>query len=115
MARKRIGFRNHRALIQEHNGNQDDNGQPTYTVEADWLLVEPQWPVEMVAASGGERLRGRQVAASVTHVLFGEYFGAKEIRPDMRCIIDSSVYGIVSVLDKDGTSMEMRVEVKRET
>ena len=70
---------------------------------------------EMIAASGGEVVRGRQVTATTTHVLFGEYFGGEGVNPEMRALIEGKWYNVTSVLDKDGLSEEQRIELKVET
>ena len=114
MTRHRYGFRNYVASFQQHNGNVDDHGTPTYSIDLDWVTVVPEWPVEKVAASGGEILRGRQIAASTTHVLYGEYFSSDGITPEQRCVIDGEIYQIVSVMDLEGRNRERRVELRRE-
>ena len=112
--RKRHGQRRHKATAWQHDGSQDDAGQPTYSNDTDWSPVVTNWPVELVAVRGGETLRGRQVAAETTHVVFGEYFGGNGILPEHRCVIDGVTFGVVSAMDIDGLSTELRVELKRE-
>ena len=110
-----IGKRQHRATFSQHDGTVDTHGNPTYATSDDWDAVVSDWPVEMLATSGGERLRGRQVTAETTHVLFGEYYGGNSITTDMRAVINSVIYHVVSVLDENGDSRNLRVELKRES
>ena len=112
--RERIGSRQHRATVSQHDGTQDSHGTPTYETSGDWDAVVTDWPCEVVAVRGGETLRGRQVAAETTHVLFGEYHGGSSITPEMRAVISGTTYHVVSALDMDGDSRELRVEVRRE-
>ena len=111
--RNRVGYRRHSASFFEHNGTTDDLNQRTYDNDNDWLPVVVNWPVELVGVSGGEVLRGRQVSAESTHVLFGEAFGGAGIEPTNRCVIAGTTYGITSVIEPDGDNMELRVELKR--
>ena len=117
--RLNIGARLHLATFYQHNGNTDDLGQPTYTVDTDWLPVVINWPVEKLGVSGGETLRGRQVASETTHVLFGEAQGGLGIMPKHRCEVTDlngswQRYQVTSVLDRDGINQELRVEIKRQ-
>ncbi len=59
-------------------------------------------------------LRGKQVSAQTTHVLFGEYHAVTTITTDMKVTVNSVEYGIVVVHDMDGDSKETRVECRRE-
>lgn len=116
--RNRDGKRRHMATFQQHDGTTDAHGHPTYFTEADWDNVL-QWPCEVTTAHGGEVLRGRQVTAETTHVLFGEYFSAEGVTAAMRCKIPSDdgtmvTYDVVSAYDPDGLSRELRVELKRD-
>ena len=111
--RKRYGQRNYYASFQEHNGDQDTHGTPTYGDAADWITVVPQFPAELVSTTGGEVLRGRQISAITTHVLYGEYYSGEGIKPNHRCVIDGKLYEVVSVLDMDGRHRELRVELKQ--
>ena len=114
MRRERIGNRQHRATFSQHDGTQGADGNPTFTTSADWDAFVTDWPCEMVAVRGGESLRGRQVAATTTHVLFGEYQGANGILPPMRCVINGNTRQVVSVMDVTGEQREMRIELKKE-
>ena len=113
--RDRIGARRHRATFTQHNGTQDDHGQPTYTTPGDWDTVVQSWPCEVLTVSGGERIRGRQVAGETTHVLFGEYYGGKDATDNMRVTVDGVTYDVVTAYDPAGDHREWRVEAKRET
>ena len=112
--------RRHFATVKVHNGTLDGNGQPTYDITGDWISVVTDWPVEMKAVRGGEKLRGRQVAANTTHVIFGDFNGGNGILPEMHAVITNTVTGkietheIVAAMDPDGDGREMRVELKRE-
>lgn len=114
MRRERIGSRQHRVTVSQHDGTQDTHGNPTYTTTGDWDAVVTDWPVELIAVRGGEKVRGRQVTSETTHVLFGEYYGGSGILPEMKAVLNGTTYEVVAALDLDGDSREMRVEVKRE-
>ena len=108
-----MGNRIHAATFKKHNGNVE-NGQETLNKESDWTTFTQNWPCELMAVRGGETIRGRQVAEHTTHVLFGEYYGAVGITPEMKCVIAGKTRNIVSVMDMDGDSREMRIELKEE-
>jgi SPP1 family predicted phage head-tail adaptor len=108
------GKRRDNALIQKHNGNADKYGQPTYKVEADWETVI-RWPCQFQSTSGGEFLRGRQVTAQSTHVLWGDYAAVRNVTTDMRVKIRGQVLGIINVDDLFGDQKEMSIDAKRET
>ena len=112
--RERIGSRRYRATVSQHDGTQDSHGTPTYGTSGDWDAVVTNWPCEVLAVRGGETVRGRQVAANTTHVLYGEYHGGASITPEMKCVINGTTYQIVSALDMDGQRREIRVELQRE-
>jgi len=109
------GKRRHTAVIQKHNGNTDDYSQPTYKVEADWDTVIKGWPCQFQTTSGGEFLRGRQVTAQTTHVLWGDYSAVRNVTPDMRIKISGLVLGILDASDLFGDQREMSIDAKRET
>ena len=100
--------------MSQHDGTVDIHGEPTLSDPTDWRAVITDWPIEMLAVSGGESLRGRQVSDGTTHVLFGGYSGGRAITPEMQCVINGELYEIVSVLDVEGDRQELRVEVKKE-
>lgn len=112
--RHRIGNRRHRADIYQHDGSVDGFGQPDKHEAGSWTEYIADWPCEIITASGGESIRGRQVSETTTHVFFGEYFGATGITSKMKIIVDSQTYAINSVYDPAGDSREMRVEGKIE-
>ena len=114
MARKRIGFRNRYVSFLRHNGNVDASGNPTYSTPDDWYLVARGWPAEVLNTSGGEVIRGRQVTAETTHVLYGEWSYVQEISPRDRITFNGVTLEIVSVTDPEGLRYEMRIEAKRE-
>lgn len=72
------------------------------------------WPCEWRSVSGGERLRGKQVTTATTHVVIGDYHFVSSVTSAMRCVINSVIYGVVSVRDIEGDSREMFIELKRE-
>ncbi len=112
--RKRVGYRIHSATFQRHNGNVDGNGTPTYNLPNDWAATAGPWPCELVTATGGEVLRGKQVSARTTHVAFGERFGSQTVTTMDRAVIGGESYGIVAVIDSDGMNRESRIELRRE-
>lgn len=112
--RRRTGARTKVAAFQQHSGTVDDYGTPTYTNDDDWSTVVAAWPAEQVGVRGGEVIRGRQVAAVTTDVLFGEYYGGSLIASDMRCVLNGVIYQVVSAVDTEGMNRELRVELKRE-
>ena len=116
MAMKTADFfkpRIHVATIEQHNGNQDELGHPTYTNDADWRIVVPRWPCELLTASGGERLRGRGLSASTTHVFIGEWAAVQNVTPDMRLNVGGKIYNITAVYEPDGLNREMRIEARQ--
>lgn len=115
MTNRSFKKRIHQATFWKHNGNQDEFGNPTYTVDADWIQQPIKWPCEVLGASGGEVMRGRQVTATTTHVLYGEWFGVVTVTSDMRCQIeDGTRFEIVALLEPDGLSTEGRLDCRRE-
>lgn len=117
--RGRTGYRRHQATFVEHNGTTDENGQPTFGTESDWVPVVASWPVELVSVGGGETVRGPQVTAETTHVLYGEYFGGVGINAEQRCTVEINgallTYNVIAARDLRGISEELRVDVKQET
>lgn len=113
--RFRAGSRRHQADFEQHDGTIGTHGNPTYKTSGDWDTIVSAWPCELLTTKGGESLRGRQVTADTTHVLFGEYQGATSVTTDMRAVIDGTTYDVVSVYDPDGDGREMRVELRIET
>lgn len=111
---RRVGKQRHRATFSQHDGTQDSHGTPTYETSADWDAVVTGWPCEMLTKSAAEKLKGQRVQETTTHVLYGEYHGAKTVTPDMKVVIDSVEYGVVSAFDRFGTSRELVIEIKRE-
>lgn len=111
---RRAGAARHRADFQQHDGTQDGHGTPTYTTAGDWDTVVSAWPCELLTTNGAESLRGQQLQPTTTHVLLGEYHGAKTVTPDMRAVIDSVTYAVVASFDPMGNSREIRIELKRD-
>ena len=112
--RNTVGARQWNATISRHNGTLDGNGNPTYQTDADWVAVNLAWPCEKITVQGSEVLRGRQVSAVTTHVLFGWYSSVSEVLPSDRVTINAETFSVVAVLDVDGDNMTARMEVKRE-
>lgn len=114
--RRHTGKRRHVARVEKHDGPgmYDEHGTPTFTDDGDWQVVIPDWYCELKAVRGGEVIRGRQVSDTTTHVMFGNYYPADKITPDMRVRIGNSIYNVVAAYDLDGDSREMRVETKSE-
>ena len=112
--RKRIGMRRHKATFTAHNGSVDSYGQPTYDDPSQWTEVVSGWPCELITTVGGEVIRGRMTNAKTTHVAYGEFFGAKDVTPKHRCVIDGVSYGVTCVIDADGLQMERRIELRGE-
>lgn len=114
------GDMRHRCTFEQHDGTLDGAGQPTYTTAGDWDPIISDWPCKLQSTAGGERIRGRQVTAETTHVLFGHFSFAQTATADMRAVVTSSTtgvattYQVVSVLDMDGEGRELRVELRRE-
>jgi len=113
--RNRRGGWQHVASFSQHNGRVNEHNLPTVANPGDWRVVVREYPCEVLSTSGGETIRGRQVTAYTTHVLFGDYFAARNIKPDMRVKVKGMKLNIVSVLDPDGDQFEMRIECKAET
>jgi len=109
-----IGKSQHRATFSQHDGTQDAHGNPTYDTSADWDAVVTDWPCQMLTKRGAERTKGIRLLETTTHVLTGEYHGAKSVTPDMKVVVNSIEYGVVYAFDPYGTSRELIVEIKRE-
>jgi SPP1 family predicted phage head-tail adaptor len=108
--RDRIGSRRHRATFSSYTEEQDYHGNPNYAAET----FREDVPVEMLSTSGGERIRGRQVTAETTHVMYSDYYNLEGVTAQMQALVGGVLYHVVSVLDMDGDRREIRVELKRE-
>ena len=113
--RGRAGKRRHRASVIEHNGNQDDHGGYTFADPEDYQTIVTGYPVELITTGGDERVRGRQLIAETTHVMYGEYHGGKSITSEMKVKIEGVTYEVIAAYDPQGDKREMRVEMKRES
>jgi len=111
--RYRVGKRRDSAVFEKHNGNVDDYGMPTYTIDVDWDRVV-SWPCEFLSAKGGEFLRGRQVSAEASHVLYGDFSAVRDVTQDMRIKVRGLTLGIIDVSDLFGDMREMVIDAKRE-
>ena len=115
MARKRIGMRSHYAKFKRHIGTLDDYGNPTYQKAEDWTDTGPgSWPCELLGTAGGETLRGRQVTAEATHVMYGWKIPAGSVRPTDRVVVGQQTFEVVAVMDPDGRGFETRIDAKEE-
>lgn len=112
--RRAVGTRNHKATFFRHNGTTDVSGNPTYSVDADWEQLNQGWPCEMISGTAGETIRGRQVVAETTHLLYGDWAAVKFVEPTDRVQIGGVRFSITSVSDPGGDRMETRIEIKRE-
>lgn len=112
--RKRVGHRNHSATFSRFNGATNSAGNPQYENPGNWIAVLKVWPCEMVSASGGETIRGRQVTANTSIVLFGDYAAAKYVLESDRVTVDGRVLGVAAAYDAEGDKMELRVECREE-
>lgn len=116
MARKRYGKRRYTATFSQHNGKRDSHGNPTVDIPTDWTPVLAGWPCEKLTTRGGETVRGKQVTAQTTHVLFGEFFGANGVNAEMRVMIPGEPnMSVVAAYDPEGTQTEIRIEAKVES
>ena len=112
--RERTGSRRYRADVQQHDATVDGHGSPTFTTAGDWDTVVTGWPCEILTTTGGETIRGRQVSATTTHVLYGQFAGGSSITPEMRLVVNGVNYSVVSAYDPDGMRRKIRVEAKRQ-
>lgn len=116
MARNRIGKRRYNATFLEFNGKQTETGFPDYTDPTNWVPVVANWPCELIGVGSGETVRGRQVTAETTHVIFGEWFGGEGVKSGHRCRVDGREMSVAGPpLDMDGMKLEMRIELKQES
>lgn len=112
--RKNVGARRHSAVFYRHNGKTDESGLPTYGVAADWSQVGGSWPCEIQTTNGGEVIRGRQVAAETSHILYGDFAAVQTVKPTDRLRAAGVGLEVVAVIDQHGLRDEMRIECKRE-
>lgn len=89
----------------------DAAGQPSRV----WVTLPgaESLPAEVVSVAGGEKLRGRQVAAETTVVATVRYRSG--IDATQRVVYESGTYGIVRAHDPYGDRREMRIEMKQAT
>jgi SPP1 family predicted phage head-tail adaptor len=104
----RAGSLRHRITIQEATLTQDAHGQPI----ASWgtLAGGRNLPARVDSVEGGERIRGRQVAAEATTLFTTRYL--RGITPQMRVTYQGRTLPIVRVSDPDGKRLELRIECK---
>ena len=107
-------YRRHVARFYYHNGNRDEHNNPTLSRESDWIARPVVFYCEMQGAGGGEKVRGRQVTAVTSHVLFGEARGITTVQAADRCVIGDKRFEVVTKGDPDGLDTEGRIELRRE-
>ena len=64
---------------------------------------------QIVATGGSERLRGRQVDATVTHMVTVRF--ADDIEPTWRLRQGSRYYNIVAAYDPDGSNQYLEIQL----
>ena len=110
--RKRIGHRNHLAIIESPPVTLDEYGQRAY-VSGSWTTVISDWWCELVDLGGGELLDGVQTKTSTQKVAIGDSPAIKGlVNTQCRLTIDSVVYGIVAIRDVAGDNKTVRLEIK---
>ena len=114
-SRFKIGNRSHVATFQRHDGTLDEYGQPTYDNPDDWDTIVPLWYCELMGAKGGETVRGRQVTALASYVLYGDWPEVSGVVASDRILVDGLTLGILDVTDTTGRQMEMVIDAKVET
>lgn len=104
----RAGSLRHRITIQTPTATQDAAGQPVLT----WSTFggTTQIPAKVESVTGGERIRGKQVAAEATIVFTIRCISG--VTTQMRVLYDSRTLGIVRVSDPYGDRRELRIECK---
>jgi len=112
--RYRTGKRRDVAVFEKHNGNVDEYGTPTLTIDSDWDRFV-SWPCEFLGSKGGEFLRGRQVTSQASNTLYGDYSAVRDVTTEMRLKIRKLTFGLLDVTDAFGDMREMVIDVKRET
>ena len=110
--RKRIGHRNHKALIESPPTALDEYGQRSYTTGS-WTTVIDGWWCELVDLGGGEILDGVQTKESTQKVAIGDSPAVSgSINTQCRVTIDGTVYGVTAVRDISGDRRTIRVEMR---
>ena len=89
------GFMRHKLLLQKENITADASGQEVPS----WTLVDSVFG-EVLGTTGGERIRGQQVAADISSVV--TIWHRTEVSPQMRFVHGSRNLHIVSARDTDG-------------
>jgi len=112
--RNKVGARAHVASFFGHDGSVDSSGQPTFNDPTAWTQIATGWYCEVLATSGNETMRGKQVTAQTKRVLWGDFAAVKDITPRMRCKVDGIVSDVIAVLDDSGEKREMRIELGEE-
>ena len=110
--RKRIGYRNHSALIESPPTTLDEYGQRSYGTGS-WTTVISDWWCELVDVGGGEILDGVQTRESTQKVAIGDSPAVSgTVDSSCRVTIDGKVYGVTAVRDIAGSNRTMRIELR---
>lgn len=108
------GMRRRIISVEKHDGTVTD-GEPTYETDADWDSLNALYrvPASYQGVTGGEVIRGLQMEANTTglfRVLSTPR--TRDIKPRMRIRMDGRKMNIVSVVDRDGDSRELFIQVR---
>lgn len=110
--RKRVGYRNHVALIESPPVTLDEYGQRSYGTGT-WTTVIDGWWCELVDVGGGEILDGVQTKESTQKVAIGDSPAVSgSVTSECRATIDGVVYGINAVRDIAGSNRTIRLELR---
>ena len=110
--RKRIGYRNHSALIESPPTTLDEYGQRSYGTGT-WTTVVSDWWCELVDVGGGEILDGVQTRDATQKVAIGDSPAVSgTVDSKCRVTIDGTVYGVTAVRDIAGSNRTIRIELR---
>jgi len=110
--RKRIGYRNHSALIESPPTTLDGYGQRSYSTGT-WTTVVSDWWCELVDVGGGEILDGVQTREATQKVAIGDSPAVNgSVNSSCRVTIDGNVYGVTAVRDIAGSNRTIRIELR---
>lgn len=105
----RTGKLRHSVTLQTNTPTQDDNGQ----LNESWGNTQTGIAAEVLAVSGGESVRGRQVAATTTHLVTIHYRSG--VNPKQRFAWGSLILNITRAEDPDGTRRMLECQCERVT
>jgi SPP1 family predicted phage head-tail adaptor len=97
-----------RITLESATETQDAAGQPIRT----WSTLESGIPAEVVAVSGGEVIRGRQVHADAKYMITVRY--RTDVTTLERVSWNSLTLPIVAVGDPYGDRRDLRIECSKE-